>query len=62
MEEQPSIEDIPQIEKEEIEEEEELTGVKKIEQQLSESFQAVSKKIKETVNIDLFLPDIYDWI
>ncbi len=60
MEEQPSIEDIPQIEK--TEEEEELTGAKKIEQQLSDSFQAVSKKLKETVNIDLFLPDIYDWI
>lgn len=62
MEEQPSIEDIPQIEKEEIEKEEELTGAKKIEQQLSESFQAVSRKLKETVNIDLFLPDIHDWI
>ncbi len=62
MEEQPSIEDIPQIEKEEIDEEEELTGAKKIEQQLSDSFQAVSKKLKETVNIDLFLPDIHDWI
>jgi hypothetical protein len=61
MEEQPSIEDIPQIDKEETDEEE-LTGAKKIEQQLSDSFQAVSRKLKETVNIDLFLPDIHDWI
>ena len=62
MEEQPSIEDIPQIEKEEIDEDEELSGAKKIEQQLTDSFQAVSRKLRETVNLELFLPDIYDWI
>ena len=62
MEETPEIADIPQIEKVSEEKEEEATTAQKIEQQISDSFQTVSRKLKETVNIDLFLPDIQDWI
>jgi hypothetical protein len=63
MEETSEIDDIPQIEKtsEETEKEEPSTA-QKIEQQISDSFQTVSRKLKETVNIDLFLPEIQDWI
>ena len=64
MEETPEIEDIPQIEKtsQEESEEEKISATQKIEQQISDTFQTVSRKLKETVNIDLFLPDIQDWI
>jgi len=62
MDEKPSIEDIPQIEKEEVEEEKELTGAKKLEKQITDSFHTVSRKLKETINVELFLPDIHEWI
>ncbi|MCG3219747.1 MAG: hypothetical protein H7641_00070 [Candidatus Heimdallarchaeota archaeon] len=63
MEETPEIADIPQIEKtSEVAGKDETSTAQKIEQQISDSFQTVSRKLKETVNIELFLPDIQDWI
>jgi hypothetical protein len=60
MEETPELADIPQIEKTSHEEteQEDISTTQKIEQQ----FQSVSKQIQKTVNIELFLPDIHDWI
>ncbi len=58
MEEKPEIPDIPQIEKTEEVEEEKLTRTQRIESQIG----TVTKKIKETVNVDLFLPEINEWI
>lgn len=63
MKETPEIADIPQIEKASQDEaEEQVSAAQKIEQGISDTFQSVSRKLKETVNIDLFLPDIQDWI
>ena len=60
MEEDSKIDDIPQIESEEELPEEESS--KKIDEQLSDTFLTVTTKLKEIVNIDLFLPEIYEWI
>ena len=55
MEEEPEIPEIPEIENHDVEEEsrgESQPSTKHI----------ISTKIKETVNLDLFLPNIYSWI
>ena len=55
MEEQPEVPEVPKIEEEEVEEIKKTPTDKRIDKQ-------IAKKIKETVNVDLFLPEIFDWI
>lgn len=60
MEEDSKISEIPKIEStEEVTKED---PSKKFDEQVSDTLQTVTTKLKEVVNIDLFLPDIYEWI
>lgn len=54
MEEQPEVPEIPQIEGEK-EETEKIPSAPRIDKQ-------IAKKLKETVNVELFLPEIFEWI
>jgi hypothetical protein len=58
MEEDSKINDIPKIEAEETSVEETEESI----EQKPDAFQTVTTKIREIVNIDLFLPDIHKWI
>lgn len=60
MEEDSKISEIPKIESTEETTKEETS--KKFDEQVSDTFQTVTTKLKEVVNIDLFLPDILEWI
>jgi len=60
MEEEIEVPDVPQIEKS-TDEEEDIT-TEKSDKQISDTISTVTRKIKETINIELFLPDIHNWI
>jgi len=60
MEDDSKISEIPKIES--IEETTKEETSKKFDEQLSGTLQTVTTKLKEVVNIDLFLPDIHAWI
>ena len=60
MEEDSKINDIPKIESEE--ETLDKEDSKKPDDQKTDTVQTVTTKLKEIVNIDLFLPDIHAWI
>ena len=59
MKEDPEVPEIPKVESQVDVKDEETT---KKEKQLVDSLQSFTHKIKETVNLDLFLPDIHLWI
>ena len=60
MEEDSKISEIPKIESTEETAKEETS--KKFDEQAAGTFQTVTTKLKEVVNIDLFLPNIHEWI
>ncbi|MHA1217821.1 MAG: hypothetical protein ACTSSN_06310 [Candidatus Heimdallarchaeaceae archaeon] len=60
MEEDSKISEIPKIEF--TEETTEGDTSKKFEEQVSDTLQIVTTKLKEVVNIELFLPEIHEWI
>ncbi|TET81544.1 MAG: hypothetical protein E3J43_00580 [Candidatus Heimdallarchaeota archaeon] len=60
MKEDSKISEIPKIDSTEETTKEETS--KKFDEQMSDTFQTVTTKLKEVVNIDLFLPDIHEWI
>ena len=60
MKEDSKISEIPKIDSTEEVTKEETS--KKFDEQMSDTFQTVTTKLKEVVNIDLFLPDIHEWI
>ncbi len=55
MEEQPEVPEIPHIEEEKEEVTEKTSSTQRIDKQ-------IAKKIKETVNVEIFLPEIFEWI